>query len=171
MKIQITPILIAVVAATSFFCPIRFVSSAELPDAPSSILVEIFLSPDHRNDIDAIKREFAVASITRVRTQTFRLGHPPKNIAIGKNVPAEMARLAIRLARDYNDGVNFLLPEYRFFPDHIAIGTSAFDEASQIPIQQEDLDRLADPSLTTEAFHDLYRHLTGEDHRNPTYLR
>ena len=86
-------------------------------------------------------------------------------------MPVEMARLAIRLAREYNDGVNFLLPEYRFFPDHIAIGTSAFDEASQIPIRPEDLDRLSDPTLTTTAFHELYRHLTGEDQRNPTYLR
>jgi len=160
-----------VIVAVSLLSPLSLIASDESPGDPSSILVELFLSPDHRDDIDAIKHELAAASITRVRTQVFRLGHPPKNIAIGKNVPGELARLAILLARTYNDGVDFLLPEYRFFPDHIAIGTSAFDEASQIPVRPDDLDRLSDPALTTTAFHELYRHLTGEDRRNPTYLR
>ncbi|MBI3607463.1 MAG: hypothetical protein HY207_05825 [Nitrospirae bacterium] len=144
---------------------------SENREATSAILVEVFLSPDHRNDLDAIKRELASASITRVRIQVFRLGHPPENLAIGKTVPAAAARIAIRLARQYNDGVKFLLSESRFFPDHIAIGTSAFDEASQIPVKPEDLDRLSDPNLTTAAFHELYRRLTVEDPRRPTYLR
>jgi hypothetical protein len=134
------------------------------------ILVEVFLSPNHRDDIPAIKRDLEALSVTRLRTQVFRLGHPPKNIAIGRDVPAEVARLAIRLAVDYNGGVEFLLPQYRFFPSHVAIGTSAFDEASQIPITPEGLARLREPSLTTEAFHEVYRRLTGEDQRRPTYI-
>jgi hypothetical protein len=109
--------------------------------------------------------------VTRVRVQFFRLGHPPANIAIGNSVPASVARLGIRVAVDHNGGVKFLLPQYRFFPGHIAIGTSAFDEASQIPIRPEDLDRLSDPALTTSQFHALYRQLTGEDKRLPTYLK
>jgi hypothetical protein len=67
--------------------------------------------------------------------------------------------------------VEFLLPEYRYFPKHIVIGSSAFDEASQIPITPDDLQRLRDSSLTTEQFHVLYRSLTGEDKRLPTYLK
>ena len=134
------------------------------------ILVELFLSPEHKGDIEKIKKELEAVFITRLRTQVFRLGNPPENIAIGRNVSADVARLAIRLAITYNRGIKYLLPEYRFFPNHIAIGTSAFDEASQIPIQPADLERLSDPALTTEQFHELYRHLTGEDKRLPTYL-
>jgi hypothetical protein len=144
--------------------------SAQSDTAPKGILVEVFLSPDHRDDIPAIKRDFEALSVTRLRTQVFRLGNPPKNIAIGRDVPAPVAQLAIRLAVAYNGGVEFLLPQYRFFPSHVAIGTSAFDEASQIPISPEGLEQLRDPSLTTEAFHDRYRRLTGEDARRPTYI-
>jgi hypothetical protein len=61
--------------------------------------------------------------------------------------------------------------QFRSFPDHIVIGSSAFDEASQIPINPEDVERLPDPSLTTPEFHELYRRLTGEDRRLPTYLK
>lgn len=145
-------------------------TTAQPDAAPKGILVEVFLSPDHRDDIPAIKRDFEALSVTRLRTQVFRLGHPPKNIAIGRDVPTPVAQLAIRLAVAYNGGVEFLLPEYRFFPSHVAIGTSAFDEASQIPVSPEGLAQLRDPSLTTEAFHEVYRRLTGEDQRRPTYL-
>jgi hypothetical protein len=141
------------------------------PGPARSILVEVFLSPDHRDHVAAIKQELASASITRVRPQVYRLGHPPKNIAIGRDISADAARLSLRLAVEYNDGVEFLLPEYRFFHDHVAIGSSAFDEASQIPITPEDLAQLRDPSLSTEQFHTLYRSLTGEDKRLPTYLK
>ena len=147
--------------------------SAALPheETTASILVEIFLAPDRRGDLDTIKRELADASITRVRAQFFRLGNPPQNIAVGKNIPAPVARLAIRQAVTYNRGIKFLLPQFRYFPDHIVIGSSAFDEASQIPISPEDVERLSDPLLTTPEFHALYRRLTGEDRRLPTYLK
>jgi hypothetical protein len=151
--------------------PAPIAQGAEDPAANSNILVEIFLAPDRRGDLDVIEKAFEAVSITRIRTQFFRLGHPPENIAIGKNVPAPVARLAIRLAVTHNGGVKYLLPQFRFFPEHIAIGTSAFDEASNIPIRPEDLDRLSDPALTTSQFHTLYRHLTGEDKRLPTYLK
>jgi hypothetical protein len=139
-------------------------------NANKKILVELFLAKERKDDLDAIKKQFEAASITRLRTQFFRLGSPPENIAIGKNIPAEVARLAIRIALTYNRGIRFLLPEYRYFPDHIVIGSSAFDEKSQIPIRPEDVEKLADPSLSTEEFHRLYRSLTGEDKQLPTYL-
>jgi hypothetical protein len=136
----------------------------------SEILVELFLAPDRRNDLVAITKALDAVSITRVRTQFFRLGHPPENIAIGRDVPAPVARLALHLAVTYNSDVKFLLPEFRFFPDHIVIGSSAYDEKSEIPITPENLARLSDPTLTTTQFHDLYRQLTGEATRLPTYL-
>ncbi len=151
--------------------PVPLAQEIEDSAANRTILVEMFLAPDRRSDLDAIKHAFEAVSVTRVRIQFYRLGNPPANIAIGQNVPASIARLAIRMAVTYNGGVKFLLPQYRFFPEHIAIGTSAFDEASHIPVRAEDVDRLSDPALTTAQFHALYRHLTGEDQRLPTYLK
>jgi len=150
---------------------VRFAQGSENPQANSKLLVELFLAKERKGDLDAIKKEFESVGITRIRPQFFRLGNPPENIAIGKDIPADVARVAIRLAITYNRDVKFLLPEYRFFPDQIVIGSSAFDEKSQIPIGAEDLKKLSDPALTTTQFHELYRHLTGEDKRLPTYLK
>lgn len=143
---------------------------AEPTETNGKILVELFLAKERKSDLNAIKKELEALGITRIRPQFFRLGNPPENIAIGKDIPADVARLAIRLAITYNRDIKSLLPEYRFFPDHIVIGSSAFDQASEVPIRPEDLKRLSDPALTTAQFHELYRHLTGEDKRNPTYL-
>lgn len=129
----------------------------------SKVLVEIFLTSQHKENLLKIKKEFEAFSITRVRAQFFRAGNPPQTIAIGKNITAPVARMAIRTAITYNRGITFLLPEKRLFPNYIAIGTSIFDELFQIPISPEDLSRLQDPALTTPQFHALYRHLTGED--------
>ena len=146
------------------------VQASDITAANGKILVELFLAKERKGDLEAIKKELAALGITRIRPQFFRLGNPPENIAIGKDIPADVARLAVRLAITFNRDIKFILPEYRYFPDHIVIGSSAFDEKSQIPIRPEDLKRLSDPTLTTPQFHDLYRELTGEDKRNPTYL-
>ena len=130
------------------------------------------LGPDtgSKEDLPEIKKKFGAVSISinRVRAQFFKLGNPPQNIAIGRNVPVSTARLAIQIAIQYNQGIKYLLAEERLATDYIAIGTSMFDELLQIPIAPEDLERLSDPSLSTPQFHSLYRHLTGEDKRSPS---
>jgi len=151
--------------------PVRVAQDSEITQSNSKLLVELFLARERKGDLDTIKKAFEALGVTRIRPQFFRLGNPPENIAIGKDVPADVARLAIRLATTYNRDIKFLLPEYRFFPDQIVIGSSAYDEKSQIPIRPEDLEKLSDPALTTNQFHELYRHLTGEDKRLPTYLK
>jgi hypothetical protein len=134
------------------------------------ILVELFLPAERKKDIDVIKKELEAISIKRIRPQFFKLGNPIENIAIGKDIPAPVARLLIQLALTYNRGIKYILPEFRYFPNHIVIGSSAYDEASQIPITPEDLKRLSDPALSTPEFHGLYRSLTGEDKKLPTYI-
>jgi hypothetical protein len=132
------------------------------------ILIELFLAPDQKKNIENIKTELNSLSIRRINVQFFRLGHPPQNIAIGRNVSASAARVAIQLANHYNGGIKYLLAEYRFPSDYIAIGTSAFDEASQIPVLPEDIERLANPKLSTSEFHALYRSLTKEEKGSAT---
>ena len=89
-------------------------------------------------------------------------GHPPTNIAIGSAVSAKDARFVIDFALKYNDRIDLLVLRPLNPPNYAAIATSAWDELSQIPITQEDLDRLRDPVLTTEEFHSLYYELTNE---------
>lgn len=143
-------------------------AAPETEGTNKEILVELFLSSDQKENLDAIKKELEAASLVRVKTQFFRAGYPPPNIAIGKNVPAATARLAIGLAIKYNRGVKYILPEERLSPDYLAIGTSIFDERIQKPISPADLDRLMSPHLSTPEFHTLYRSLTGEDKRLPS---
>ena len=139
----------------------------DLSEINRRILVEITLAPERRGDFEAIRQAFEAMSISRIHRDFLRLGHPPRNIVFGKAVPAETAREAIRLARVYNRGITKILPERRFIPHYIGIGTSAFDELVQVPIAPADVERLANPSLSTEAFHRLYRCLTGEDRKGP----
>lgn len=145
------------------------VDTGESLETNRKILVELFLAKDRKDDFKKIKQELEALSITRIRPQYFRLGNPPPNIAIGKNIPASVARVAMQLAITYNGGIKYLLPEFRYFPDHIVIGSSAFDESSQIPVAPEDVEKLLNPELSTEEFHNLYRHLTGEDVQLPKY--
>lgn len=160
--------LLCVIVGTLLLCFMptdRSSGAAPEQEANQKILVEIFLASDRKGDLEIIKKEFASVSITKVRPQFFKLGNPPENIAIGPNIPADIARLAIRLALSYNRGIKLLLPEERIRTDYIAIGTSIFDESFQRPITPEQLKQLSDPSLTTEQFHALYRHITKEDQR------
>ena len=162
-----TPFVDPKVMASDLWLPQVLPSALSNPKEPShdenkDILVELFLSKDKKDDLDSIKKAFHKLSVKRIRAQFYAAGKAPRIIAIGRKVPAPVARLAIDLAKKYNGGIQYLLPEFRFFPKHIAIGTSAFDEASQVSIEAEDLEHLSDPSLTTEEFHSLYRSLTGE---------
>lgn len=113
-------------------------------------------------------RDFLKSKSIKVLTNTVQYwrptgGHPPTNIAIGGAVAAEDARLAIDLALKYNDRIGSLIIQRLNSPNYIAIATSAWDDLSEIPITQDDLKRLMDPKLTTEAFHKLYRDLTKEE--------
>ena len=138
-------------------------TAVENQESNQKILVEIFLSQEHKKDIDLIKNEFKRFSITKVRPQFFKLGNPPENIAIGKNIPVSVGQSAIKLALTYNQGIKFIIAEKRVAPDYLAIGTSMLDETFQFPISPDDLKKLSDTSLTTSQFHELYRHLTGDD--------
>lgn len=141
------------------------VSSAKEVEQRRGILVEIFLAPERKNDADAVKKEFEALSITKVRPQIFRKGHPPQNIGFGKDIPADVAREAIRLAKTYNDGIQFFVPEKRVAAHYIGIGVSILDEAFLIPASPEDLKRLSDPALTDDQFHAIYRQLTDKPPR------
>ena len=90
-------------------------------------------------------------------------GHPPTNIAIGRGLTAEDARLVIDLALKYNDNINGLIFQSLNPPNYVAIATSAWDDNSETIITPDQLAALRDSKLTTEEFHSLYRELTKEE--------
>lgn len=123
--------------------------------------VEAVLAHHYRAREAELKKEFAQAGLVNAHFQFARMGQPPQNIGMGRDVPADKAREAIRLALKYNLGVVILLPERLFPPRFITIASSNYDDTVEYPINQVTLARLQDPELTTEAFHRLYHELTS----------
>jgi hypothetical protein len=123
--------------------------------------VEVVLANEFRGQVAALKDEFTQAGMPNVHIQFAKRGQPPQNIGLGRDVPADKAREAIRLALKYNLGIGILLPERLFPPRFITIASSNYDDTVEYPIDQASLGKLQDPGLSTEAFHRLYRELTS----------
>jgi hypothetical protein len=123
--------------------------------------VEVVLANEYRENVASLKEEFAQAGMANVHFQFAKRGQPPQNIGLGRDVPADKAREAIRLALKYNRGVGILLPERLFPPRFITIASSNYDDTVEYPIDRAALAKLQDPDLSTEAFHRLYRELTS----------
>lgn len=133
----------------------------EVPSASKVSRVEVVLAHQYRTREAEIKQDFSQAGFANVHLQFARMGQPPQNIGLGREVPADKARAAISLAIKYNLGVGILLPERLFPPRFITIASFNYDDTVEYPINQETLEKLRDPDLSTEAFHRLYRDLTA----------
>ena len=133
---------------------------AEDTPAPSVSRVEVVLAKQYKSQVATLQEEFVQAGLTNVHFQFARLGQPPQNIGLGRDVPAERAREVIRLALKYNLGVGILLPERLFPPRFVTIASSNYDDTVEFPINQAALAQLQSPDLTTDEFHRLYRTLT-----------
>lgn len=144
-----------VLSAVAFALP---AASTEQP-APVS-RVEVVLAPQYKQDVPALKEEFARAGMPNVHFQFAKFGQPPQNIGLGRDVPADKAREAIRLAIKYNLGVGILLPERLFPPRFVTIASSNFDDTVEYSIDEASLRELQNPDLSTEEFHRLYRQYT-----------
>ena len=119
------------------------------------------LANQYRSQTATLTEEFTRAGMTNVHFQFARMGQPPQNIGLGREVPADKAREAIRLALKYNLGVGILLPERLFPPRFVTIASSNYDDTVEYPINQAALAQLQNPGLTTEEFHRLYHTLTS----------
>ncbi|MBI3808252.1 MAG: hypothetical protein HY281_12195 [Nitrospirae bacterium] len=135
--------------------------AAEVVSIPPVSRVEVVLASQYKNQVATVKEEFTQAGMTNVHFQFFRQGQPPQNIGFGREVPADKAREAIRLALKYNLGVGILLPERLFPPRFVTIASSNYDDTVEYPIDQATLAQLQNETLTTEEFHRLYHRLTS----------
>jgi hypothetical protein len=135
--------------------------AAEMATTPQVSRVEVVLASQYKNQIATVTEEFVQAGMPNVHFQFFRQGQPPQNIGLGRDVPADKAREAIRLALKYNRGVGILLPERLFPPRFITIASSNYDDTVEYPIDRAALAQLQNEQLTTEEFHRLYHDLTS----------
>ena len=135
--------------------------AAEVVSIPPVSRVEVVLASQYKNQVATLKEEFTQAGMANVHFQFFRQGQPPQNIGLGRDVPADKAREAIRLALKYNLGVGILLPERLFPPRFVTIASSNYDDTVEYPIDQATLAQLQNENLTTEEFHRLYKGLTS----------
>ncbi|THJ11073.1 MAG: hypothetical protein CAF43_009610 [Nitrospira sp. CG24C] len=135
--------------------------AAEVESIPPVSRVEVVLASQYKNQVVSLKEEFVQAGMPNVHFQFARQGQPPKNIGLGRDVPADKAREAIRLALKYNHGVGILLPERLFPPRFVTIASSNYDDTVEYPIDQATLVQLQNENLTTEEFHRLYKGLTS----------
>ena len=135
--------------------------AAEAVAVPPVSRVEVVLASQYKNQMATVTEEFVQAGMPNVHFQFFRQGQPPQNIGLGRDVPADKAREALRLALKYNLGVGILLPERLFPPRFVTIASSNYDDTVEYPIDQATLAQLQNETLTTEEFHRLYKGLTS----------
>ena len=132
-----------------------------LPQKP--VKVEAWMSKRQEPVLPFIRREFAAMGHTRVTLWVYPAENPSRVAAIGRCVPAYIARHALRKALEFSGDVQSLVHQGFFSSHWIGIGTSLFDEASQKPISRRQLDQLLDDSLDTFEFQALYRQFTKQD--------
>lgn len=157
---RLLPTVIALVIAASA-ATAGLASADDASAVPPVSRVEVVLSNQYKNQVPALTEEFNKAGMTNVHFQFVKRGQPPQNIGLGRDVPADKAREAIRLAVKFNFGVGILLPERLFPPRFITIASSNFDDTVEYPIDQGSLVKLQDSTLSNEDFHRIYRELTS----------
>lgn len=127
------------------------------------VKIEAWLSKKYEKDLPAIRETFAAMGHTRVTLWVYPAENPSRVVAIGRCVPAYIARHALRNALEYGVGAASLVHQ-RFISDcWIGLGTSLFAEDSQQEISAENLRRLLDDNLDTSEFQALYQELSRQD--------
>ena len=153
-------IAITIVASASLMGAVA--GWAEDAPVPPVSRIEVVLASQYKSQVTALTEEFVQAGMPNVHFQFARHGQPPQNIGLGRAVPADKARDAIRLALKYNLGVGILLPERLFPTRFVTIASSNYDDTVEYPIDQATLAQLQNTALSTDEFHLLYRSLTPE---------
>ncbi len=139
------------------------------PVEEKGVKAEGYISRTFRKDRKDIYKEFAELGHTRVAIRPFFMSTTSKVFAVGRCVPAYLARHILKTALKYTSGVESLVTQ-AFLPTHwVGVATTIFDEPSQQLITAEQLGRLLDPSLNDAEFHALYREFSVQDELVPYF--
>ncbi len=133
------------------------------------VKVEGYISKKFKKQKRAIIKEFKEIGYTRTAIRPFPMGKTSKVIAIGRCVPAYIARHVMALVLKYTSGIESLVNQAFLHTHWIGIGTTTFDEASQQLVTEEQVKQLMNPALGDEEFHALYRKFSVQDDTVPYF--
>ena len=135
--------------------------AVECPSVESKpVKIEAWMSKRYGKDLKQLRKEFAAMGNTRVTLWVYPAENPSKTVAIGRCVPAYIARHILRKAQEYSGGVNALVHQGFVSSHWVGVSTSLFAETSLSPITGQQLTHLMDDSLDTSEFQLLYRKFT-----------
>ena len=89
--------LAVVLAGVGLIGQVSSVLADQVP-VPPVTRIEVVLAKEYQQNPAPVKEDFVQAGMTNVHLQFVRMGQPPPNIGMGRDVPADKAREAIRLA-------------------------------------------------------------------------
>ena len=139
------------------------------PVEVKKVKVEGFISKKFRKDRKKIAKEFSKVGNTRTALRVFPMGDTSKVFAVGRCVPAYIARHVLTNAIRYTGGVSSLVVQNFLHGHWIAIGTTMFDEPSQKKVTAEQVRQLLNPDLGDKEFHALYRKLSKQNKLVPYF--
>tara|TARA_B100000686_G_scaffold333643_1_gene399822 strand:- start:357 stop:983 length:627 start_codon:yes stop_codon:yes gene_type:complete len=127
------------------------------------IKFEAWLSKNYRADLAYLRKEFSAMGSTKVVLWEYPTKNPSGVVAIGRCVPAFIARYAIQKALTYTEGVKSLVNQGFLYQHWVGIGTNLFSEWAQQPVTPEQVKSLLDDTLSTREFQNLYRKYTNQE--------
>ena len=134
-----------------------------LPIEERPIKVEVWLSKKLEKDFRWIREDFSQMGHTWTALWTYPGENPSRIVAVGRCVPAYIARHILAMGKRYLGETNSLVHQ-NFIGDYwIGYGTSLFSENSQRSVSREKVERLIDPSLSSAEFQALYREFTVQE--------
>ncbi len=130
------------------------------PVDKKKIKIEGFISKSFRKQRKQVFKEFGEIGSTRVALRVFPMGETSKVIAVGRCVPAYIARHIIKKSMQYSTGVESLVQQQFVHTHWVGVGVTMFDEPSQQIVSADQVQKLLSESLSDEEFHVLYRQLS-----------
>ena len=134
-----------------------------------NVKVEGFISKKFRKERKKIKKEFSEMGNTRTAIRVFPMGDTADVVAVGRCVPAYIARHVLNTAIKYTKGIGSLVLQDFVHVHWIGIGTTMFDEPSQKKVTPEQVQQLLNPELGDKEIHTLYRKLSVQDELVPFF--
>ncbi|MGP0565629.1 MULTISPECIES: hypothetical protein [unclassified Nitrospina] len=133
------------------------------PVETKKIKVEGYINREHTREKRQIVKEFVEIGHTQSRIRPFPMGKTSKVVAVGRCVPAYIARHVLNTSFKYTEGIESLVNQAFLHSHWIGIGVTIFDEPSQQTVTKEQVEQLLDPKLSDEEFHALYRKFSIQD--------
>jgi len=133
------------------------------------VKVEGYISKKLRKERKKIAKEFIEMGDTRTMLRAFPMGKTSDVVAVGRCVPAYIARHVLTTAIKYTGGVGSLVTQNFVHSHWIGIGTTMFDEPSQRKVTTAQVNQLLNPDLDDKEFHTLYQKLSKQNELVPFF--